>query len=64
MRDRERRARIDKEVPLADVYIHPDIGYYAGTSEEYRRQVIAVTEASVRDAVPRIQAAIAAARTR
>lgn len=64
VRDRERRARIDKEVPLADAYIHPDIGYYAGTSEDYRRRVIAITEASVRDAMPKIRAAIAAARVR
>ena len=64
VRDRQRRALIDKEVPLADVYIHPDIGYYAGMSEDYRRQVIAITEASLRDAIPRIRAAIAAARTR
>ena len=63
-RDRQRRALIDKEVPLADVYIHPDIGYYAGTSEDYRRKVIAVTEASVRAAVPRIRSALAAARAR
>ena len=61
-RDRERRARIDREIPLADVYIHPDIGYYAGTSEDYRREVIAITEKSVRDAMPRIRDAIAAAR--
>ena len=61
LRDRQRRALIDKEMPLADVYIHPDIGYYAGTSEDYRRQVIAITEASVRAAVPRIRSALAAA---
>ena len=64
VRDRQRRALIDEEVPFADVYLHPDIGYFAGASEEYRRQVIAITEASVRDAVPRIRTAIAAARTR
>ena len=64
VRDRQRRALIEKEVPLADVYIHPDIGYYAGTSEEYRRQVIAIAEASVRDVMPAIRAAISTARSR
>jgi NTE family protein len=55
VRDRQRRAAIDQEVPAADVYIHPDIGYYAGTSVEYRRHVIAVTERAVRDSIPAIR---------
>lgn len=64
VRDRLRRAAIEKEAPFADVYIHPDIGYYAGTNVEYRRNVIAITEAAVRASVPRIRATIAAARSR
>lgn len=63
-RDRERRDRIEKEIRFADVYLHPDIGYYAGTSEDYRRRVIATAEASVRAAVPKIRAAIARSRKR
>jgi NTE family protein len=64
IRDRERRATIAKEAPLADVFIHPDIGYYAGTSTDYRRRVIAIAEGAVREAVPRIRTAIAAARAK
>lgn len=60
-RDRRRRDAIDQEVPAADVYIHPDIGYYAGTSADYRRQVIAITERAVRDAVPAIRKVLATA---
>lgn len=59
-RDRERRARIDAETRLADVLIHPDIGYFAGTSGNYRTRVIAAAAAAARDALPRINAALAA----
>jgi hypothetical protein len=45
----------------ADVVIHPDIGYYAGGSVEYRRKLIAIAEKATREALPAIQAAIARA---
>lgn len=58
----ERRARqIAAEAAEADVMLHPDIGYYAGHSEEYRRKVIAIAERATREALPRIRAAIAKA---
>lgn len=61
-RDRERRAQIDAETPSADVLIHPDLGYYAGSSASYRRRVIAVAAESTRAALPKIRAAMANAR--
>lgn len=63
-RDRERRARIDAEAAGADVLIHPDIGYFAGTSTSYRQRVIAVAAEATRAALPRIIAAVAKVRPR
>lgn len=61
--DRERRRRIDAEVKFADVLIHPDIGYFAGTSRNYRARVIAAAAAdATRAAIPRIKSAIASKR--
>jgi NTE family protein len=58
----ERRARqVAAEAPEADVFLHPDIGYYAGHTEEYRRRVIAIGEQYTRDQLPRIRAALALA---
>lgn len=57
--DRERRTRIDAETRFADVLIHPDIGYYAGTSGSYRARVIAAAAQATRAALPRIRAAMA-----
>ncbi len=57
--DRERRKRIDAELAYADVMIHPDLGYRAGTSEEYRKRVIAAAAEATRAALPRIRAAMA-----
>ena len=57
--DRERRKRIDAELASADVMIHPDLGYRAGTSEEYRKRVIAAAADATRAALPRIRAAMA-----
>jgi hypothetical protein len=41
------------------VMIHPDLGYRAGTSEEYRKRVIAAAADATRAALPRIRAAMA-----
>lgn len=57
-RDRERRAQIDAEAATADVLIHPDIGYFAGTSPAYRTRVINAAAEATRAALPRIQAAL------
>ena len=60
--DRERRARIDAETKFADVLIHPDIGYFAGTSGSYRARVIAAAAEATRAALPRIRSAMALKR--
>lgn len=58
----ERRARqIAAEAPLADVMVHPNLGYYAGHTEDYRRRVIALAEKATLEKLPAIQAAIARA---
>jgi NTE family protein len=58
----ERRARqVALEAKDADVVIHPNIGYYAGHTEPYRRQVIAIAERAAREKLPAIQAALARA---
>ena len=59
IRDRKRAAMIAAEAPLANVLIHPDLGYYAGISDEYRRMSIARGEQAARAALPAIKAALA-----
>lgn len=55
----ERRARqIAAEAPGADILLHPDIGYYAGHNEEYRKRVIAAAERYTREKMPQIRAAL------
>ena len=55
-----RRARlVAQESPQANVVLHPDIGYYAGHSMEYRRRVIALAEEYARAQLPAIRAALA-----
>ena len=55
-----RRARlVAQEAPQADVLLHPDIGYYAGHSMEYRKRVIALAESYTRAQLPAIRAALA-----
>ena len=60
-KDTRRARQVLAEAPGADVLLHPDIGYYAGTSEEYRRRVIAVAESYTRERIPAIRAALGAA---
>ncbi|MBM3344250.1 MAG: patatin-like phospholipase family protein [Betaproteobacteria bacterium] len=62
-RDRERRVQIDAEVKGADVLIHPEMPYYAGTSSAYRQRTIAAAAEATRAALPRITAAVAKVRT-
>jgi NTE family protein len=58
----ERRARqVAAEAREADVLVHPNIGYYAGHTEPYRRNVIAVAERVTREKLPAIRAALARA---
>jgi NTE family protein len=55
-----RRARLVKqEAPQADLLLHPDIGYYAGHTMEYRKRVIALAEEYARARLPAIRAALA-----
>jgi NTE family protein len=61
-KDARRARQVLAEAPEADVLLHPDIGYYAGTSEEYRRRVIALAERYTRERMPAIRAALGGAR--
>ena len=60
-KDARRAKQVAAEAPAADVLLHPDIGYYAGHSEDYRRRVIAAAEAYTRAHLPAIRAAFAKA---
>lgn len=40
IRDRARAAKVADQSVFADVLIHPDLGYYAGMKDEYRRMCI------------------------
>lgn len=60
-KDARRARQVAEEAPQADVLLHPDIGYYAGVSEEYRKRVIAAAESYTRAHMAQIRAAIAAA---
>jgi NTE family protein len=61
-RDRKRAAMVDAEKKYADVFIHPDLGYYASISDGYRRMCIKRGEDAARVALPAIRAAIAKAQ--
>jgi NTE family protein len=61
IRDRSRAAKIESEKAQADVFIHPDLGYYAGISDPYRRMCIERGEAAATAALPAIRAALAKA---
>jgi NTE family protein len=58
-KDARRAKQIAAEAPEADVLIHPDIGYYAGHNESYRRRVIAIAYETARERVPAVLAAVA-----
>lgn len=62
-KDTRRQRQVQAEAKEADVLLHPNIGYYAGINEEYRRRVIAAAERQTRARVPEIKAALAAKRT-
>lgn len=59
-KDARRARQIRAEAPQADVLLHPDIGYYAGFSESYRRRVISIAEAYTRSHMGEIRKALAA----
>ena len=60
-KDARRARQIASEAPSADVLLHPNIGYYAGFSADYRRRVIALAEQHTRERLPQIRAAMLAA---
>ena len=60
-KDARRAKQVLAEAPEADVMLHPDIGYYAGFREEYRRRVIATAELYTRERMPAIRKALATA---
>lgn len=61
-KDERRAKQVSAEAADADLMIHPNIGYYAGHTEEYRRRVIAVAERATRERLPQLRAALARAR--
>jgi NTE family protein len=63
-KDARRAKQVLAEAPEADLMLHPDIGYYAGFNEEYRRRVIATAELYTRERIPAIRKALAAAGIR
>lgn len=58
-KDARRAKQVAAEAPEADVLIHPDIGYYAGYNEAYRRRVIAIAYSAARERLPAVLAAVA-----
>jgi len=58
-KDARRAKQVRAEAPEADILIHPNIGYFAGHNEEYRRRVIAAAERQTRAKLPEILAALA-----
>ena len=60
-KDARRAKQVLAEAPEADVMLHPDIGYYAGYDEAYRRRVISMAEQYTQERVPAIRKALAAA---
>ena len=61
MKDERRARQVAAEAGEADILLHPNIGYYAGHTESYRRRVIAIAEQAARAKIPAIQAALARA---
>ena len=57
--DARRSKIIASERPAADVFLHPNIGYYAGHNEEYRKRVIQLAEAYTRKQMPQVKARLA-----
>jgi NTE family protein len=61
VKDERRSRQVAAEAREADVLVHPNIGYYAGHTESYRRNVIAIAERATREKLPAIRAAVARA---
>ena len=61
VKDERRAKQVAGEAPAADVLLHPNIGYYAGHDEKYRRRVMEAAERYTREQMPRVRAAFARA---
>ncbi len=61
VKDERRAKQVATEAQAADVLLHPNIGYYAGHSAEYRRRVMQAAERYTREQMPRVRAAFARA---
>jgi NTE family protein len=61
-KDARRLRQIEKERGQADVFLHPNIGYYAGHNEDYRKRVIKLAEEYTRAQMPTVLRQIATAR--
>lgn len=58
LKDERRAKQVAAEAPAADVLLHPNIGYYAGHDEKYRRRVMEAAERYTREQMPRIREAL------
>jgi NTE family protein len=54
--DRRKRELTEPDARLADLLLHPDIGYWAGMSREYRQRVIEIGYRDTLAAAPRLRA--------
>lgn len=63
-RDRRRAAQVQSEQALANVLIHPDLGYYADIREAYRAKCIRIGRETAEKAIPAILASLAEAKRR
>lgn len=59
VRDAARARRVASESHLADVVIHPDLGYYADIREPYRRRCIEIGERTAQAKIDAIKGALA-----
>jgi len=59
VKDERRFRQIKEEEKQADIVLHPNIGYYAGHDENYRRRVIEAAERYTREQLPRIKELLA-----
>lgn len=58
VKDERRAKQVAAEAPAADVLLHPNIGYYAGHDEKYRRRVMEAAERYTREQMPRVKDAL------